>query len=153
MAYPLASEVRFDKHLFTRCPLTGTPYAVALVTLPSGEQTTLLACGKIHNLDDLPLYQGCDVSVWPTESGYKLKPLDQQPERTFEVIIERKQTGEIPDQAKAPDLVEDADPPVHPAAQDENPMVPVLGELVSYVARTAMAEGIPAAGWCFVPPS
>ena len=32
------------------------------------------------------------------------------------------------------------------------PMVPVIGELISYVAKVSMENGLPAAGWAFVPP-
>ena len=31
-------------------------------------------------------------------------------------------------------------------------MVPVIGELISYVAKVSMENGLPAAGWAFVPP-
>ena len=147
----LDQKVRYERTLYVRCPISKTPYGVGVVTLRSGKESTVLACGKIHNLDQLPHYEGCDVNVWPTENGLKLKPLDQQPEETVNRFIESLEQGPDPEKAKAPELIEDSAPPAHPAAQDEHPAVPVLGELISYVARVAMAEGIPAAGWTFVP--
>ena len=50
------------------------------------------------------------------------------------------------------EMVEDPDPPEHPAIGIDNPMVPVIGELISYVAKVSMENGLPAAGWAFVPP-
>ena len=119
--------------------------------MPSGRESTVLACGKIHNLDHLAQLEGCDVNVRPTENGLKLKPLDQQPEETVHRFSESLASGPEPDAAKAPELLVDSDPPAHPAEQDENPAVPVLGELISYVAGVAIAEEIPVAGWAFIP--
>ena len=152
MAFGLCETVRFDRLLYVRCPIRGTPYGVAVVTLPSGGESTVLACGKIHNLDHLTHLEGCDVRVWPSENGLKLRPLSDQPEQTVSRFIESLELGPDPEQARAPEVVEDPEPPAHPAAEDSNPLVPVLGELISYVGRVAVTEGVPAAGWAFIPP-
>ena len=148
---PLATRVRLERVLYTRDPISGTPYGVTLVKLPDGSESTMLACGKVHNLDHLQYLAGLDVNVWPTCNGLKLKPLDQQPDETIQEMITRLEAGPNPERVRAPELIEDEDPPEHPAANLDHPAVPVIGEMIAYVARVSMKEGIPAAGWAFIP--
>ena len=64
----------------------------------------------------------------------------------------RLEKGHDPDKERVPELVEEPEPPQHPATGTDGAMVPVIGELISYVAKVSMENGLPAAGWAFIPP-
>ena len=158
---PLDRNVRFDRVLYIRDPITHAPYAVALVTLPSGKQSTVLACGKVHNLDQLNYLEGCDVNVIPTENGLKLSPLDQQPEEAIQGMFARMEKGSQPEETKdsapiqevqAPVLVQQKNPPTNPAEELEHPAIPVVGEMVAYMAQVCTERGIPGAILALLPP-
>ena len=150
--YPPVTRVRYDVTLYTRCSMYGTPYAVSLATDDNGTRHTVLTDGRVFDLDHVSYLEGLDVKVTPTEKGLQMKPLTHQSDHTVEELMARLENGPDPEKTRVPDLVEDSDPPTHPATDMEHPMAPVIGELIAYTAKVSMENGLPAAGWAFIPP-
>ena len=148
----LITRGRYEATLYFRDSMYGTPYAVGLMTGDDGTRHTVLTDSRVFDLDHLSYLEGLDVKVMPTEKGLKMQPLDHQPDQTAGELIARLEKGPSPEKTRPPELVEDPDPPEHPAIGIDNPMVPVIGELISYVAKVSMENGLPAAGWAFIPP-
>ena len=149
---PLVTRVRYDVTLYTRCSMYGTPYAVSLATADDGRRHTVLTDGRVFDLDHVSHLEGLDVKVTPTEKGLQMKPLSHQSDHTVEGLMARLEKGPDPEKTRVPDLVEDSDPPTHPATDMDQPMAPVIGELIAYTAKVSMENGLPAAGWAFIPP-
>ena len=148
---PLFERGRYTATLYTRCSQYGTPYAVGLVTSDSGDRHTVLIDSREFNLDHCEHLEGLDVRLTPTEKGLRLKPLAQQPESFTELLVARLEKGPNPERPQTPELVEDSNPPAHPAADEPHPAVPVIGELIAYTAKVAVERNLPMAGWAFVP--
>ena len=149
---PLITRGRYENTLYFRDSMYGTPYAVGLMTDDEGISHTVLTDGRTFDLDHLSYLKGLDVKVTPTERGLKMQPLEHQPDQTTSELIDRLEKGTGHVQSRPPELLEDLNPPKHPAADFDNPMVPVIGELISYVAKVSMENSLPAAGWAFIPP-
>ena len=149
---PLITHGRYEATLYTRCSQYGTPYAVGLVTGSDGNRYSVLTDGREFDLDHCGLIEGLDVKLTPTERGLRMSPEPHQSDEFHAELIARLEKGLDPEKGRVPELVEDSDPPVHPAAAMDSPMVPVIGELISYVAKVSMENGLPAAGWAFIPP-
>lgn len=150
---PLTTRGRVETWLYTRCSKFGTPFGVGLLTDNTGNQHTFLVDGRDVNLDLCPHLPGCDIKTTPTEKGLRMSPLTHQPEALVSELMEKLEQGLDPDAPRAPELVEDTDPPAHPADDEINPSVPVIGELIAYCAKVAMERGLPMAGWAFIPPT
>jgi len=149
---PLITHGRYEATLYTRCSMYGTPFAVGLVTGSDGNRYTVLTDSREFDLDHCGHIEGLDVKVTPTEKGLRMKPLTHQSDEFHAELMARLEKGPDPDKGRIPELVEEPEPPEHPAAGTDGAMVPVIGELISYVAKVAMENGLPAAGWAFIPP-
>ena len=149
---PLFESGRYERTIYTRCSQYGTPFGVGICTGPNGEEHTFLADSREIDLDLLQHLEGQDVRFSVTEKGLRLKPLAQQPDELVSTLMENLERGPDPDRAQPPELVEDPDPPAHPAEGELNPMVPVIGKLIAYTAKVALERSLPMAGWAFVPP-
>ena len=148
---PLFEKGRYEATLYTRCSMYGTPYAVGLVSADSGQRHTVLIDSREFNLDHCSYLEGLDVGLIPTEKGLRLKPLAQQPESFTHTLLQRLEEGPKPERTRTPELIEDSNPPNHPAKNEVHPAVPVLGELISYTAKVALEQNLPMAGWAFIP--
>ena len=149
---PLFESGRYERTIYTRCSQYGTPYAVGLCKGPNGEEHTCLADSREIDLDYLQHLENKDVRFAVTEKGLRVKPLAQQSDELISALIESLERGPDLDRAQPPELVEDSDPPAHPAEDELNPMVPVIGELIAYTAKVALERNLPMAGWAFIPP-
>ena len=148
----LITRGRYEATLYFRDSMYGTPYAVGLMTGNDGTRHTVLTDSRVFDLDHLSYLEGLDVKVTPTEKGLKMKPLEHQPDQTAGELIARLEKGPSHGKPRPPELVEDPDPPEHPANGIENPLVPVIGEIITYVAKVSMERRLPAACWAFIPP-
>lgn len=149
---PLFESGRYERTIYTRCSQYGTPFGVGICIGPNGEEHTCLADSREIDLDLLEHLEGQDVRFAVTEKGLRLKPLAQQSDELVAVLIERLERGPNPDRVKPPELVEDSDPPTHPAEDELHPSIPVIGELIAYTAKVALERNLPMAGWAFIPP-
>jgi len=149
---PLDQRIRVDAWLYTRCSQYGTPYGVGIGTVKSGKQFPFLVDGRDVDLDHGPYLVGSDIEVQPTEKGLRMKPITHQPKSLVEELVQRLEVGPDPDSVRAPELEEDPNPPAHPAADEVNPAVPVLGELIAYTAKVSLERGLPMALMACIPP-
>jgi len=150
---PTFERGRYERTIYVRQSPHGTPYAVGICSnLSNGRQHTALVDSRQFNLDYLEYLEGEDALFTPTEKGLRLKPLTHQPDDLVARLIERLEQGPDPERARPPELVEDSNPPANPADDEINPVVPVVGEIISYVAKVSLENDLPAAGWCFLPP-
>ena len=147
----LITRGRYEATLYFRDSMYGTPYAVGLMTGDDGTRHTVLTDSRVFDLNHVSYLDGLDVKVTPTEKGLQMKPLAHQSDHTVEELMARLEKGPDPEKTRAPDLVEDSDPPTHPATDMDHPMAPVIGELIAYTAKVSMENGLPAAGWAFIP--
>ena len=126
-----------------------------------------MADARDIDLDRLPLLDGLVINVLVGANGLKLKPLDLQPQETFEVFISRLEAGgqlngdaedhtvlSIPENEPGVDLDEHPETDGVPAfmGNSAHPVVAVFNAIISHTAQTSIKEGVPVVVPCFIPP-